>query len=147
MNPFGVVGQQIADNSIEIVKDTAQAVVKASADIASGTVEQIAGAPSSQGVQQGDKSVEQGQSGKDPNAAAKKKAEEKRRYEEVKNEMAQYVQRKRQLDVKIAQEKAQEQQQDKKQEEAQKQQRDSWAARLLKKVGAGSHGETTKQKE
>lgn len=147
MNPFGQIGQQIADNSIEIVKDTAKSVVKAGTDIAVGTVEQITSAPTSKGAAQGDKSVEQGKGANDPNLAAQKKAADRKRLEEVKGEIAQYVQRKRQLDVKIAQEKAQAQQQENQVKQQEKQKRDSWAARLLKKVGAGSHGETAKQKE
>ena len=147
MNPLGQIGQQIADNSIEIVKDTAKAVVKAGSDIASGTAEQITGVPNSQGASQGDKGVEKAQGAVDPNITAQRKAADRRRLQEVQGELEKYRNWKRQQDAKIAQEKASQEQEKKKTESIEKQKRESWTQKLLRKVGAGSHGETDKQKE
>ena len=61
--------------------------------------------------------------------------------------MAQYRRWKQQQEAKVAQEKQAEAQQRQKEEGLRIQKRESWAAKFLKKVGAGEHGETAKQKE
>ena len=144
MNPFGQIGQQMADTGIELIKDTASSAVKAATDISKGSVEQVLSpaAPKDAG---GDKNVEQGKSAKDPNAVNQKKAEEKKRFEEVKEELKKYVEMKRQQDVQIAREKAQKQQEDKQNEEQKKQESDNWLKNLMRR--SSSHGEVEKQKE
>lgn len=147
MNPLGQIGQQIADDTIEIVRDAAKSAVKATADIASGTAEQITGIPGSKGQQPDDKKPEQGHSATDPNVIAQRRAAERKRLEEVKEQLAQYRRWKQQQEAKVAQEKQAEMQQRQKEEGLRIQKRESWAAKFLKKVGAGAHGETAKQKE
>lgn len=146
MNPLTQIAQQVADDSIEIVKETASTAVKASADIVSGTVEQLSD-KGKNNISQDDKSGEQVSGGIDPNMVKKKEEERKKRYEEVKNELATYIERKRRLEVKIAQEKARELQQKEQTEQIKKKEKEGWLSRLMKRTAGGAHGETDRQKE
>ena len=66
----------------------------------------------------------------------------------MKRELEQYRERKKQLDARIAQEKAQQEEQKKQQEEAKKkQEKESWVQAMLKRVSGQSHGETLKSKD
>lgn len=145
---FGGVGQQVVDNLFELGKATSKSVVKAGTDIATDAVEVALGAPSTVAAKVGDKKHEQGQSdaAKQQQLAQKRQAE-KRRFEEVKGELAQFIERKKQLDAQIAQERQQEERQKDQVEMHEKQKRESFVQKMLKRVGAGSHGETAKMKE
>lgn len=142
---MGGIGQQVADNLFELGKSTVQSAGQAGSDIVKGTFEQLAGAPSSVAPTLGEKA--------DPTEATKEhevqilKQREKQRYNQVLSELDLYRQRKQQLDAQIAQEKNQEAQQKQQKNEVEKQEKESFVQRMLRKVGAGAHGETAKQKE
>lgn len=135
----------MADNLFELGQSTVKSAVKAGADIIGDSIEQITTAPGSVGVKQqnGDKKPEASKA----QAEAEKKQKERRQYERVKQEMDTYIQRKQQLDAQIAREKQEQEQQKKQQEGFEKQKKANFVQKLLQKVGAGSHGETAKQKE
>ena len=144
---LGGIGQQVADNVFELGQSVASGVAKAGVDIARDTIETVTGSQGGASQQGGDKSVESGQSAAKQQQAAQKKQEEKKQYEFVKNEMATYIQRKEQQNAQIAREKAQEAKQHDDKEVFEKRKKDSFVQSLMKKLGAGSHGETSKQKE
>ena len=146
MNPLAQIAQQVADDSIEIVRDTASSAVKASADIAKGTIEQVSVAPSQVKADEGDKEAEADKR-KREEVSQQKEAERKQRLEAVRSELSAYTERKRRLDVRIAQEKAQEQQQKKQAEGVEKQKRENWLSQLMKRTAGGAHGESDRQKE
>lgn len=145
---MGGIPGQIAGDLKGIAEMAIKQTVKAGSDIATSTIETVTNAPSqvAQSASEG-KQFEKGAAGSDPQAQAKKKAEEKRRFEEVKGELAQFIQRKKQLDAKIAQEKAQEEQIAEQKEAQEKQKRESFTAGLLKRVSGQSHGEVMKSKD
>jgi len=148
MPTLGGIPGQIAGDLKGVAESAMKQAVKAGSDIAKGTIEQITSAPSQVAQQAAEgKKMEQGQAGNDPQAAAKKKQEEQQRFDELKGELAQYIQRKKQLDAKIAQEKEQENQAKKQEEVKKNQERDSWVQSLLKRVGGQSHGEVMKSKD
>ena len=147
MPAIGGMPGQILGDLRGVVEEAAKQTVKAGSDIAIGTVETVAGAPPSTSGQSGGDQFEQVSASSDPQAQAKKKAEEKRRFEEVKSELARYIERRRQLDAKIAQEKAQQTQVDQQKEAQEKQEKESFTAGLLKRVGGQSHGEVMKSKD
>ncbi len=140
----GIPGQVMGDLS-GIGESALKQTVKASADIATKTMEVLTTTPSQAAAKAA--SEEKGGAKNDPQAQAKKKAEDKQRFEAVKGELAQYMQRKKQLDQQIEREKAGEQQQADRKNAVEKKKRESWAAQFFKKIGGASHGETSKQKE
>jgi len=145
---MGGIPSQIGGDLKGIAEEAMKQTVKAGSDVVAGTIEQISVAPSQVGQKAaGDKRVEQGQTGNDPQATARKKAEEKRQFETVRSELAQYIQRKKELDAKIAQEKEQENQVKEQKEAQEKQKRESFTASLLKRVSGQSHGEVMKSKD
>jgi len=146
MNPVGQVISDVKTDLGELMSSVAGGVAKASTDVAKETIEQVSGAPSQASTQQlGGGTSEQGQAKTDPSAV--KRQEETKRFNEVKNELVQYIQRKKQLDAQIAQEKSQEEQQKKQEGVFKKQEKESYAQQLIRKIGGASHGETSKQKE
>lgn len=145
---FGGVGQQVVDNIFELGQSAVKGVAKASVDIVKDTIETVTTAPSSVAAQQsGDRRAETGQSSATSQQAAQKKQEEKRQYDLVKNEIATFVQRKKQQDEQIAREREQESQEKKQKESFEKRKKDSFVQQLMNKIGGASHGETSKQKE
>lgn len=143
-NIGGLPGQVIGDLS-GVAESAVSQAVKAGGDIAKGTIEQVTSAPSAVGQQSFDKGEQSGagsQAGQDA-----KRIAEKRRFEEVKGELAQYIERKRQLDQKIARDQMNEQQEKDQRKSVEKKQNESWARRLLGKVGRESHGEAMKGKD
>lgn len=136
----------MADNLFELGKSTVQAAAKVGGDVVKGSIEQITGAPSGVGAPPTDKPKDQAQVDRDRQKEIAKQAD-KRRYEQVKAELEQYRQRKEQQDRQIAQEKNQEEQKKEQEQQVEKRDKESFVQRMLKKVGAGAHGETAKQKE
>lgn len=123
---LGQVGQNVADNLYEIGKSTVKGTVGALADIASGSVEQLGGS-SGQGQVGSMGSVKQGEGIASPEVS-ERRAAAKRRYEEVREELALYVQRKKQLDAAIERETVAVQQQEMKAEE---QKHESWVSKVI----------------
>ncbi|KKT29576.1 MAG: hypothetical protein UW41_C0016G0022 [Candidatus Collierbacteria bacterium GW2011_GWC2_44_18] len=136
----------MADNLFELGKSSAQSVVKAGSDLVGDTIEQLTGAPSGIGVPQTDKSKDSGQQRREQEKAVSRQ-KEKQRYNQVLGELEQYRQRKQQQDAQIDREKNQKEQERAQKVAGEKQKKDSFVQSLLKKVGAGAHGETAKQKE
>jgi hypothetical protein len=123
---LGQVGQNVADSLFEIGKSAVKGTVGAVADIASGTVEQISATPGTITTQ--NVPVKEGNTAGDLES---KKLLEKQRFEAVKGELALYIERKKQLDQKIAEEKAAESQQVKQKEVAEKREHDSWVSKVI----------------
>ena len=139
---LGQVGQNVADNLFELGKGVVAGTAKAATDIVSETIEQVTGAPGQATAQNAPKNESSEVTGGDE----KKRMAEKQRFEEVKGELARYMERKKQLDQRIAEDKeAEKNEQDKKVFEKRK--KENFTQALLKKLGAGSHGETERQKE
>ncbi len=143
--PLGGIGQQVVDNLFELGKSSVQSAVKAGGDIVGETIEQITGAPSGVGAPPADK-VQEPQNQITQEKAVKEQ-KDKQRYNQVLGELEQYRQRKQQLDAQIALENNQKEQEKAQKEAGEKQKKESFVQSLLKKVGAGAHGETAKQKE
>jgi len=143
---MGGIGQQVADNLFELGKSTVQSAVKAGGDIVSGTLERLTGAPGGVGPSQ-----DGGPRDQDEMDSAMKVAENKQkdsqRYQQVKAELDQYRRRRQELDAQIARERNQQEQEKQQKEAGARQKKKSFVQSLLKKVRAGSHGETAKQKE
>jgi hypothetical protein len=144
--PLGGIGQQVADNLFELGQSTVKAAANAGSDIVKNSFEQITGAPSGVGAPQADKPKDQGQIDRDRQKEMDKQ-EDKRRYNQVLQELDQFRQRKKQQDSQIAQERNQQDQEKQQKDAVEKQEKDSFVKRMLQKVGAGAHGETAKQKE
>ncbi|NCP47099.1 hypothetical protein AUJ42_00565 [Candidatus Collierbacteria bacterium CG1_02_44_10] len=144
--PMGGIGQQVADNLFELGKSTVKSAGDAGKKLVEGTIEQIMGAPSGTGSPQSDKSPEPNQAQKAQEKTIKEQ-KDKQRYNQVLGELEQYRQRKQQQDSQIAREKAQQDQEKQQKDAGEKQKKESFVQSLLKKVGAGAHGETAKQKE
>ncbi len=143
---MGGIGQQVADNLFELGKSTVQSAAKAGSDIVKGTFEQLSGSP-------GDAGVPQSEQKHNPDEAPREhtemlnKQKEKQRYNQVLSELDMYRQRKQQLDNQIARERNQLEQEKQQKEAKAAQEKESFVQKLLRKVGAGSHGETDRQKE
>lgn len=140
-NVLGGVGQKVADNLFELGKGVVTGTAKAATDIASETIEQVTSAPSSVTSKVADKST-----GETTENKENKKILEKQRFEQVKGELAQFIERKKQLDQRIADEKATERN-ERENKIIEKRKKDSFTQAMLKKLGAGSHGEMERQKE
>lgn len=144
--PLGGIGQQVADNLFELGQSTAKAAGNAVGKVAEGTIEQLTGAPSGVGSPQTDKPKDQGEVDRERQKQIAKQ-KNSQRYNEVKEELDRYRQRKQQQDQQIAREKNQENQEKQQKEAVEKREKESFVQRMLRKVGAGAHGETAKQKE
>lgn len=144
--PLSGIGQQVADNLFELGKSTVKSVAKSGSDLAQTTIEQIMGAPSGVGAQQADKPKEPSTMDRE-RKAAESKQKDVQQYNRVKAELEQYKQRKQQQDQQIAQERAQEDRVKQQKGYEEKQKKESFIQKLLRKTGAGSHGETDRQKE
>jgi len=142
---MGGLATQVADNLFELGQSTVKAATQAGGDILSGTIEQLISTPNG-GASQDDKSKNQKEMNRE-REAAESKQKDNQRYQQVKSELDRYRQRKEEQDRQIAQEKNQQEQEKQKQDAVAKQEKESFVQKMLRKVGAGSHGETAKQKE
>jgi len=127
---LGQVGQNVADNLFEIGQSAVKSTVKAATDIAGESIEQITAAPASATTPK----MEKPATPNTPSPIDNKKMAEKQRFNEVKAELAQYIQRKQQLDQKIAEEKAAENQQAKQKEYVDKRKKDSIINRIINRA-------------
>jgi len=124
---FGQIGQSVADNLFEIGKSAVKGTVKAVADVASESIEQVTSAPASAAASVPEKSKAPINNDKQET----KKRAEMERFNEVKAELAQYIERKQQLDQKIAEEKMEEDQGKNQKKAMEKGKRDSWVSRII----------------
>lgn len=129
---MGGIGQQVGADLMELCKSVAKGVGEAA----------VSFVKPDQGKQ-----LEQGKSDDKGQQALIKKQKEKRQYQEVKNQLAEYVQRKKQQDNQVAQEKQQEEQQNVQKKRTEKQEKETFLQQLMKNLARGSHGETDRQKE
>ena len=138
----GSIGQNVADNLFELGQSAVKATAGAAVDIAQESIEQIATTPGT--VAQTNKPQAESSNKQQTET---KRAMERNRFEAVKAELAQYIQRKQALDKKIAEEKAAENQQAKQTDFVEKKKKENYVQTMLKKLAKGSHGESDKQKE
>lgn len=122
----GQIGQNVADNLFEIGQSAVKGTAGAMADIASESIEQISLTPSQ--VDQ-NKNNQQEQEKKQITAEKQKAAQQ--RYEEVKAELARYIERKKKQEAQIAEEMQMKEQQNKVAEEKQ---HDSWVSKMINRA-------------
>lgn len=133
---LGQVGQNVADELFELGKSAVQGTVKAVADVASESIEQITAAAPGQVMP---KATEKTKTADDRVAEKNKiKAEEKRRFDEVRAELDRYINWKKQQDQKIAQEKAAQNQQEHQEKAVEKQKKDSWVKNMINRSQTGT---------
>jgi len=124
------VGQNIADNLFEIGQSTVKGTVGAITDIAKDSIEQIASGSSNQNTDKN--SDEKAQKDRTTiSLAEQRKMAEKRRCEEVRGELARYVQYKKEQERKIAEEKNAESNKSKQENIFQKEKHDSWVSKII----------------
>jgi uncharacterized protein YaiL (DUF2058 family) len=123
-NVFGQVAQDVVDNLFEIGQSAVKGTAKVATDVVGESIEQITTTPAAATSPAPEKPVE---SDRTASVEMKKRAE-KERFEEVKAELAQFIQRKKQLDQRIEEEKIQETQQKK---AVEKQKHDNWIGRII----------------
>lgn len=147
MNPMGGVGQQIASDVFELGKSVVKGVVKAAGDIATDPVETLMqGSGANANANSDGKKHESGKSDQNQQQVLKKQAERKR-FQEVRDELQSYIQHKKQIDAQVSQEKQQEEMQTKQKKAVERQEKESFLQQLMKNLARGSHGESDRQKE
>lgn len=123
---LGQVGQSVADNLFEIGQSAVKGTVGVVADIAHESIEQISSSPvPAVPTTEQNTGVERNRVGREMKEA------EKRRFEQVKDELSRYIQRKRVLDQKIAEEKMMENRQETEKNEQKKMEQESWVKRII----------------
>ena len=126
---LGQVGQNVADNLFEIGQSAVKGTVGAVVDIAHESIEQIS---SSRGqAVQATEDKEQNKGAERNRVGGEMKEMEKRRFEQVKDELSRYIQRKRVLDQKIAEEKMMEKRQENEKSNRKKMEQESWIKRII----------------
>lgn len=144
---LGGVGKQIGSDIFELGKGVVKSTAKVASDTLSGSIEQILSAPTGL-VNVEDKEVKKQEAQREKQKKeAEKKQQEKRMFQEVKSQLNEYIERKRQLDQQIAQEKAQEEHEKKQKEAYDKQKKEGFLKQLMKRLAGQAHGETDRQKE
>jgi len=124
------VGQNIADNLFEIGQSTVKGTVGAITDIAKDSIEQIASGSSNQNTDKNsDEKAQKDQT--TISSTEQRKLAEKRRFEEVRGELARYVQYKKEQERKIAEEKNAESNKSKQENIFQKEKHDSWVSKII----------------
>jgi hypothetical protein len=126
---LGQVGQNVADNLFEIGQSAVKGTASAVADIASDSIEQVVSAPGAAVTTQVSENTGAVENKVDINE--QRKVAERQRFEEVKGELATYIQRKKELDRKIAEEKAAESRQANQNDFVEKKKRDNWVSKLI----------------
>ncbi len=123
---LGQIGQNVADNLFELGQGAVKGTVGVVADVAQEAVEQVIPSHNLSDVQYSDK-----QTGIEKNKNIEdRKMMEKRRFEEVRSELARYSLWKKEQDRKIAEEKSAEGQQRQK-EKIEKKEKDNWVKRMI----------------
>lgn len=146
MSAPGGFGQQVAGDLFEIGKSAVKGTAKVLGDTLGDSIEQILGAPVGVNIKK------DGELGNNPESDIEhkklmKRRDEKRQFQEVKTELAQYLERKQQRDEQIKREKDEEKQKQKQEDSYKKQKKESFLQGLMKRLAGGSHGETDRQKE
>ncbi len=147
MSALGGIGQQVAGDLFELGKGVAKATSKVVSDVTTDSIEQILGAPSGFGSKENKSG---GPAQPEQNKEEKqilKKREEKKQFNEVRSQLAEFIERKKQQDAQIAQERAQQKQVDDQKKGIEKQKKESFLQQLMSRLARGSHGETDRQKE
>jgi len=125
---LGQVGQSVADNLFEIGKSAVKGTAGAVADIASESIEQITMGASTQATNQ---LVDKAGGNSSVAFNEQRKAAERQRFDEVRAELATFIQRKQELDRKIAEENKLQSQQEKQEKYIEKKKKDSWVNILI----------------
>lgn len=147
MSALGGIGQQVAADIFEIGKSAAKGTAKVLGDTLSDSIEQIISAPTGvTGIE--DERVRKQKEERDKQVKeAQKKQSEKKQFQEVRGQLEEYIQHKKQLEAQIAQEKAQQEHDNKQKQVYDKQKKESFLKQLMRRLAGGSHGETDRQKE
>lgn len=121
---LGQIGQNVADSLFEVGKSAVQGTVGAVADIAEGTIEQVSN------------STNQVASSNQPSEIAgnnkeNKRALEYRRFQEVQAELARYIQRRKELDIKISEEQAAQNREKNNEQVMKEKKHDSWIKNMI----------------
>lgn len=125
------IGQNVADNLFEIGKSAVKGTVGAVTDIASETIEEVINASGQTGTT-GGKMPEKAKSTAEEDK--EREAARRRRLEEVRRDLTNFTERKKQLDAKIAEEKEAEKQQKEQKEAVKTQERDSWIKKMINRA-------------
>ncbi len=147
MSALGGVGQQVAGDLFEIGKSVVKGTTKAVGDTVTGSIEQILGSPSGLGDKEKNNSKTEKLNSNQESLAIAKKREEKKQFNEVRSQLAEYVERKKQQDAQIARERAEQKQVADQKRGYEKHKKESFLQQLMSKLARGSHGETERQKE
>lgn len=122
---LGQVGQNVADSLFEVGKSAVNGTVGAVTDIAHETIEQVSSV--SNQVASENTKVETDESKNKEN----KRALEYRRFQEVQAELARYIQRRNQLDLKIREEQAAQTREINKEDVVKEKKRESWIKSVI----------------
>lgn len=122
---LGQVGQNVADSLFEVGKSAVKGTVGAVTDIAHETIEQVSSV-SSQAVPE-NAQVETGESKNMEN----KRALEYRRFQEVQAELARYIQRRNEIDLKIREEQVAQTREKNNEDVVKEKKRESWIKSVI----------------
>lgn len=147
MSALGGIGQQVAGDLFELGKSVVKSTVKVVGDTATDSIEQILGAPVGIGNNEKANSKTERPDRNKENEVLIKRREEKKQFNEVRSQLAEYVERKKQQDAQIARERAEQKQVADQKRGYEKQKKESFLQQLMSKLSRGSHGETERQKE
>lgn len=146
MSALGGIGQQVAGDLFELGKGVVKGTVKAVTDISTDSIEQILSAPA--GFIKSDIVNDKGKKNEnEEQTRLLKRSKERRQFNEVKNRLEEYVERRKSLEAQIAREKAQQKQEEDQKKGIEKQKKESFLQQLMGRLAKGSHGETDRQKE
>lgn len=148
MSALGGIGQQVAGDLFELGKGVVKATGKAVGDVTTDSIEQILGGAPGSADEKGKSSSKSNKP--DDNKeyeSVLKKREEKKQYDYVRSQLADYIERKKLQDSQIAKEQAASKQQTDQKKNYEKQKKESFLQQLMSKLARGSHGETDRQKE
>lgn len=144
---LGGVGKQVGSDLFELGKSVVKNAGKVAGDTISDSIEQIMSAPVGVGSVLSKNEKKAGEERGANQKEVEKKQKEKRQFQEVRGQLSEYIQRKKQQDEQIAREKAEKEQEDKQKKAYDKQKKDSFVKQLMKRIAGQSHGESDRQKE
>jgi hypothetical protein len=133
---LGQVGQNMADNLLEIGQSAVKGTAKALTDVAHESIEQLSGSiPQGVGSLSSPKPPEENRD----ISTEQRKLDEKRRFEEVRGELAQYIQWKKRIEQqRISEENAQRSQQVEHNKAVEKKEKESWVSRIINRSQTGT---------
>lgn len=122
---LGQIGQNVADSLFEVGKSAVQGTVGAVTDIAHETIEQVSN--STNQVIASNQPLETSENKNKEN----RRALEYKRFQEVQAELARYIQRRKELDLKISEEQAAQNREKNNYELVKEKKRESWVKNMI----------------